>query len=103
MVRPAVSTASGWHPPRAISHPWHTAGKGLCILLCPDSCAHASALLGAVLARCTPIFWEVRLERPGALPCLSALLGRDTIQALSGLQFQVAFLKGHGGFSGTGR
>lgn len=44
VVRPAVSTACGWHPPMAISHPWHTPGKGLCILLCPDGRAHDSAL-----------------------------------------------------------
>lgn len=72
MVRPAVSTAAGWHPPRAISHAWHTPAKGLCILLCPVSRAHASALLGAVLVCHRPIFWEVRLKCPSALPGLSA-------------------------------
>lgn len=106
VVRPAVSTASGWHPPRAISHAWHTPGKGLCILLCPDSHAHVSSPRGAVLVCRRPIFWEVRLKCPSTLPCLSAPQSswQGHYPALSKVcSFRVVFLKSHGGFSGTGR
>lgn len=51
-VRPVVSMGSGWHPPRAISHPWHVPGKGLRIPLYPDSLCPC----GAVLVCCRPSF-----------------------------------------------
>lgn len=106
VVRPAVSIGLGWHPPRVISHPWHVPGKGLRILLCPDSRAHVSAPLGAALVCCRPVFREARLKRPSALPYLSALQtawqGADpALSQFSGSH--LVFPKTCRGFSRTGR